>query len=188
MKTRAVACDPTDRHSEVLSGALALFARHGYAHVSMRDLGSSLGISAGSLYHHVDSKDALLYESIEGLYQRLLENASQIQQRSLAAGRYLNALIEAHLDLHGQMALHFQVAERDLHYLSEGLRNRILALRRRYEEFFVKALKGLHRTDDSTHADLATGLVLLLNQLPARLGRLPGPALVPALLVALGAL
>lgn len=169
-----------DRHAEVQTKALMLFAQHGFAQVSMRDLAASLGIGAGSLYHHIDSKEALLNELLEELYSQLISGARQIQQRSLAPGQYLNALVEAHLDLHGSMALHFRVAEFDLHYLGDEHRNGILSLRRHYEAYFVEALAGVNRGPDPALRDVATGIVLLLNQLPARLSasRLSRPELL----------
>ncbi|RMH81683.1 TetR/AcrR family transcriptional regulator, partial [Pseudomonas sp. AOB-7] len=53
---------------ETLRGkALALFAERGFAQVGMRELALHLGMAAGSLYHHFESKEQLLFELIEEL-------------------------------------------------------------------------------------------------------------------------
>lgn len=159
-----------DRHADVLGKALELFAQRGFAQVSMRDLGACLGIRAGSLYHHIDSKDALLQELIEDLYSELLAAASQVQRRTPAPGLRLRALVDAHLDLHQTMAAHFQVAEHDFRYLGEAYRESILTLRRRYEEHFLGPLRQLVRAPgDRALPSVAQGVVSLLNQLPAQL-------------------
>jgi AcrR family transcriptional regulator len=59
----------TRRH--VLERALELADAEGLRAVTMRRLGSELGVEAMSLYHHVPSKDALL----DGLVELVLEEA-----------------------------------------------------------------------------------------------------------------
>lgn len=158
-----------DRHAALLDKALELFSQHGFAQVSMRDLGASLGIRAGSLYHHIDSKDALLQELIEDLFSELLANACQIQRRRQTPAARLNALVDAHLDLHRTMAAHFQLAEQDFRYLRDSHRDSILALRQCYEGHFLAPLRQLAASDDErTLCSVARGMVSLLNQLPSR--------------------
>lgn len=45
----------------VLESALALFARHGYAHTSTRRIAQDAGISTGLMYHYFASKESLLH-------------------------------------------------------------------------------------------------------------------------------
>jgi AcrR family transcriptional regulator len=52
----------------ILDAALALLDREGMAGLSMRKLGTALGVEAMSLYNHVASKDALL----DGIHERIL--------------------------------------------------------------------------------------------------------------------
>src|SRR5688572_15248052 len=50
----------TVTHERLFATALALIDRDGLDALSMRKLGAELGVEAASLYHHVDSKAALL--------------------------------------------------------------------------------------------------------------------------------
>jgi AcrR family transcriptional regulator len=52
--------------------ALALFVEQGFQAVSLRQLASAAGMQAGSLYHHFESKQALLFELIESYETDLL--------------------------------------------------------------------------------------------------------------------
>ncbi len=52
--------------------ALELLAVKGFGQVSMRELASHLGLTAGSLYHHFPSKQHLLFDLIEELFEELL--------------------------------------------------------------------------------------------------------------------
>ena len=56
----------------LLDVALELFATRGYQAIGLRDLTRQLGLHAGSLYAHFESKQSLLYELIEGALSDLL--------------------------------------------------------------------------------------------------------------------
>ncbi len=51
---------PLNRRAEILDVARDLFARHGYAATSMRDIAEADGIKASSLYSHFRSKAEIL--------------------------------------------------------------------------------------------------------------------------------
>ena len=160
------------RYLETRHKAVELFARHGFSRVSMRDLATGLGITAGSLYNHIDSKEALLLELIEELYEALLDGASLVTRRKSAPTVRLHGLLEAHLRLHERMAAHFRLAEYDLHCLSGEQQASILALRRRYEEHLVEPLEQLTgKPAGATRRATVSGIVSLLNQLPAWVGQ-----------------
>jgi TetR/AcrR family transcriptional repressor of nem operon len=67
---------------EKLSGSAAeLFQRFGYAHVSIRDITSSIDIPKGTFYNHFKSKEALasaiLAQHFKALLETLTEGASE---------------------------------------------------------------------------------------------------------------
>jgi AcrR family transcriptional regulator len=58
---------------QIRTMACDLFCRDGYKGVGMRSLAAAVGIHAGSLYNHIDSKQALLNELISDYEQNLLQ-------------------------------------------------------------------------------------------------------------------
>ena len=54
-----------DRRDAILAAAADLFAREGYAAVSMRDLASAVGLTPAALYYHFPDKSAL-YSAVLG--------------------------------------------------------------------------------------------------------------------------
>ncbi|MBA1278002.1 TetR family transcriptional regulator [Stutzerimonas stutzeri] len=52
-------------HEQLRIVALQLFVEHGFQSVSLRQLANALGMQAGSLYNHIESKQTLLFELIE---------------------------------------------------------------------------------------------------------------------------
>ncbi|MBJ9976331.1 TetR/AcrR family transcriptional regulator [Pseudomonas sp. S75] len=69
--------DSAHARDRVLTAATRLFAQHGYQAIGLRDLAGHLGVRAGSLYHHIESKQALLFELIESSLTDLLYETRQ---------------------------------------------------------------------------------------------------------------
>ncbi len=60
-------------YDRVLQAALALVDAHGLEALSMRRLGTELGVEAMSLYRHVPSKDALLDAMVDAIVQSWID-------------------------------------------------------------------------------------------------------------------
>lgn len=159
--------DPS-RYQATRSQALSLFAERGFSRVSMRDLAEHLGIKPGSIYNHIENKEALLFELIEELYEELLHGARQLARRAAPPAEQLHGLLEAHLQLHESMAAHFRLAEYDSHCLASEQQARVGELRGRYEQLLMDSVErfGGQPLGSSRRAALSS-IISLLNQLPA---------------------
>lgn len=156
------------RYQTTRSQALRLFAERGFSRVSMRDLADYLGIRPGSLYNHIDSKEALLFELIEELYEQLLHGARQVQRCAATPAERLDGLLEAHLRLHASMGAYFRLAEYDGHCLASEQQAQIRALRARYTQQLVESVERVTGQPAGNNRRAAlSGIVALLNQLPA---------------------
>lgn len=79
-----------DARDRLLECASTLFANHGYQAIGLRDLANHLGLQAGSLYHHIESKQGLLFELIESSLTDLLYETRQcLKGRHSASERLL---------------------------------------------------------------------------------------------------
>lgn len=56
----------TDSHrfEDILQAAARVFKQKGYYHANISDIAREVGLQKGSLYHHIKSKEELLYEII----------------------------------------------------------------------------------------------------------------------------
>ncbi|UVL17197.1 TetR/AcrR family transcriptional regulator [Pseudomonas sp. B21-023] len=168
--------------------AMALFAEKGFGQVSMRELAAHVGLTAGSLYHHFPSKQDLLYDLIEELYEELQATLNQ-GRRARAQGKpVLACLIAAHWQLHGERPLQFRLAERDFCCLSEDQQARLAGLRERYETGLLRLIAPQARLAGETLAATGHVLATLLNQLPGMLrgkglGEAEGVGLMEGLVV-----
>ncbi|MNQ40641.1 HTH-type transcriptional repressor KstR2 [compost metagenome] len=156
------------RYQDTRLKALALFASRGFSAVSMRDLARHLGIRPGSIYNHIESKEALLFELIEELYELLLHGARQVARRAATPADQLHGLLEAHLRLHDSMSKQFRLAEYDSHCLAGEQQARIGELRGRYEQLLMDSVEQFGGQPLGSRRRAALGsIVSLLNQLPA---------------------
>ncbi|WP_172153341.1 TetR/AcrR family transcriptional regulator [Pseudomonas tumuqii] len=157
---------PLSRLEQIRGKALELFAERGFAEVGMRELALHLGIGAGSVYHHFQSKEQLLFELIEELYEDLLD-AVLLTDHGAAHGR-LQALLRAHIALHEHRGLHFLMAEREYRCLSPQHQSQIQQLRRRYEEKLLARLLEAGATGPLPVLKATVqAVVAWLNNLPA---------------------
>ncbi|MGE8064383.1 TetR/AcrR family transcriptional regulator [Pseudomonas sp. NPDC089569] len=69
-------CVPNSR-DRLLDVAVELFATRGYQAIGLRDLAGRLGLHAGSLYNHIENKQCLLFELIEGAVSDLLADTKR---------------------------------------------------------------------------------------------------------------
>lgn len=124
--------------------ALRLFARHGYAAVSMRQIAAEIGVQAGALYLYIDDKQSLLFD----LMQAHMQDLFRAWQDSLAQATGGGAL--ARLEHFARFHIRFHAARADAVFISYmELRNltpenfaRIEALRRRYESELEAILRA----------------------------------------------
>jgi AcrR family transcriptional regulator len=114
----------------LLEVAVIAFAERGYHGVSMRDLASTVGVKAASVYAHFASKEALLAELMT-----LGHTAHQTAVRDaiLSAGKrpvdQLRAAIRANVLFHATYPLLTIVDNSELHALGDDNRGRVLRLR-----------------------------------------------------------
>ena len=120
------------RREELTRIAARLFAERGYQGTSLADLAAELGVQKPSLYHHIDSKEDLLWEiAQEGAtaFHAALDAvpAAPAPERIRLALRAHLAVVAGQLDI-------ATVFVREWRYLEGERQARFLAERRRYEE------------------------------------------------------
>jgi len=158
----------TGSHSEktgprVRDAALRLFARHGYAAVSMRQIAREVGVQAGALYGYTDDKQGLLFDLMSSHMEEVLagwaETAAALAPGSDPLAR-LSCFVRFHIGFHLDRPDAVFVAYMELRNLSPGNYAVVAGLRRRYEDALEEILRdgaalGAFRIPDSKLATLA---------------------------------
>ncbi|MEL6585983.1 MAG: TetR/AcrR family transcriptional regulator [Pseudomonadota bacterium] len=116
----------------VRQAAERLFARHGYAAVSMRMIAADVGIGAGALYHYTPDKQTLLADMMETHLRSLLE-AWQAVAKHDGPICALDAFARFHIRFHLDRPDAVFIAYMELRSLSSENFAQVEALRRQYE-------------------------------------------------------
>ncbi len=122
--------------------ALRLFARHGYAAVSMRRIAAEVGVQAGALYLYTPDKQTLLFELMRGHLEHLLEVWAAEDDAALPAAERLRRFASFHVGYHLDRPDLVFIAYMELRNLEPENFASIEALRRRYEDALEAILRA----------------------------------------------
>ncbi|WP_294608479.1 TetR/AcrR family transcriptional regulator [Roseovarius sp.] len=116
----------------VREAALSLFARHGYAAVSMRQIAGAVGVQAGALYNYTPDKQTLLYELMKAHMDELLaaRAAEPVTDDPMAA---LEGFTRFHIRFHARRPEAVFISYMELRNLSPENFAVIEELRKTYE-------------------------------------------------------
>jgi len=117
----------------VRQSAERLFARHGYAAVSMRQLASDVGVQVGTIYNYTKDKQALLFTIMSEHMTELLQAWSREGLR-LDPIEQLSRFLNFHLDYHLARRDAVFIAYMELRNLDDTNFAQIETLRRQYED------------------------------------------------------
>jgi len=151
------------RRQELTRIAARLFAERGYQGTSLADLAEQLGVQKPSLYHHIASKEDLLWEvawegaeAFHGALDAVPAQASATERIRLALHGHL-AVVAGQLDV-------ATVFVREWRHLEGERRERFVAERRRYEERIRDLFReGVEGSELRTDLDVATAALLFLS-------------------------
>jgi TetR/AcrR family transcriptional regulator, cholesterol catabolism regulator len=151
------------RRAELTRIAARLFAEQGYQGTSLADLAEELGVQKPSLYHHIASKEDLLWEVAWDGAEAFHAALDSVPPDAPASERIRLAL-RAHLAVvSGQLDI-ATVFVREWRYLTGERRERFVDERRRYEERVRDLFRdGVERSELRTDLDVATAALLFLS-------------------------
>ena len=86
------------RRDELLAIAATLFAERGFKNTTVRDIADAAGILSGSLYHHFDSKEAMVDELLDTFQTELWKEYDAITESELSPRAKLEAIVRASFD------------------------------------------------------------------------------------------
>lgn len=150
--TQAAPARPLTSRESIFAAAIQLFGERGYHGASMRDIAKAVGILPGSLYAHIESKEAVLLEIIESAVDRFNDAADSIDGRNLPAPAALREIIRAHLEMVSDNPQLCRIVLHQWRCLSQEHQTRLRAKRARYSHFYRRFIETgiadgtLHRT------------------------------------------
>lgn len=125
----------------IRKAALRLFARSGYAAVSMREIAGEVGVRAGALYLYTPDKQTLLFDLMREHLQDLLAAWHLVGHHDAPLDR-LKSFVCFHIDYHIDRRDEVFLAYMELRNLSEENFDAIQNLRRAYERELEEILNA----------------------------------------------
>ena len=118
---------------KVRNAALELFARSGYAAVSMRAIAAETGVQAGAIYNHFPTKQHLLHELLVVHMETLLNAWAEAEQPELDPPAALEHFVRFHIRYHLDRSREVFISYMELRSLEDENFSAIERLRRTYE-------------------------------------------------------
>ena len=84
---------------DILEAAAQVFRQKGFHGASMNDIAEAVNLQKASLYHHVSSKQEILFELLDRALELLLERISPISTQNSPAEERLRLMIREYLQI-----------------------------------------------------------------------------------------
>lgn len=136
----------------IRAAALHLFASHGFAAVSMRQIAAEVGVQAGALYLYTSDKQALLFDLMQDHMTELLATCRALPQISDPKAQ-LDQFARFHVGYHLDRPAAVFIAYMELRNLTPENFAVVEALRRDYEDILTAILSKGAQSGDFTLTD-----------------------------------
>jgi AcrR family transcriptional regulator len=154
----------------VHEAAIRVFSAKGYSTASLQDIADEVGLLKGSLYHYIESKDAVLFEILENSHKQAMEIMRQTDSLNLEPVErlrsYIQSLTSWYLDNRERASIYFT----EWRYLTGDYRDTVQQQRREFLGYVRQILaeaqrRGLTRSD--LNVNIASLFVLsAVNSVP----------------------
>src|SRR5437867_7302208 len=151
------------RRDELTRVAARLFAERGYHGTSLADVAEAVGMQKASLYHHISTKEDLLWEVASAGAEAFQAALDAVAQDAPATERIRLAL-RAHLRVVAEQLDVATVFTREWCSLEGERHERFVAERRRYEERIRQLFReGVEGGELRTDLDIQAAALLFLS-------------------------
>jgi TetR/AcrR family transcriptional regulator, cholesterol catabolism regulator len=113
-----MAREPGDRRERILTSAAALFARKGVKATTVREIADEVGMLSGSLYHHFESKEAMVDEIITSYLEDLRTRYKAVLASDTDPRTRLHDLVVASLEVVEAHPHATEIYQNDVNYLA----------------------------------------------------------------------
>lgn len=145
-----------ERRRQIVDGAVKLFIKHGYHKTTTRALARETGLSIGSLYEYVSTKDDVLYLVCIAIHSAVEEGVKEALSRPTVGKAALAEVIREYFLVCNRMSDHVLLMYQVTHFLPKKWQNKVLEAELRITNLFIEAMRELRalgklpNLDDST--------------------------------------
>jgi TetR/AcrR family transcriptional regulator, cholesterol catabolism regulator len=129
------------RREEIISAAVKLWSEHGYNATSVADLCAVTGIGKGSIYHHISSKEEILFEIHNRFVDPMLEYARAAVADERPAAEALRSLSCEMLTIIARYRAHCEIFVREMKSLGPDRLKQVRQKRRQLETLVAQLIQ-----------------------------------------------
>ena len=145
------------RRRQIVDAAVKLFIERGYHKTTTRELAKKTGMSIGSLYEYISTKDDILYLVAIAIHAEVEKGVTDALARPTTQDQdALNGVIREYFLVCDRMSDHVLLMYQVTHFLPEKWGRKVLEAELRITNLFIDAMKELREVgklpdlDDST--------------------------------------
>jgi AcrR family transcriptional regulator len=146
---------PPTRRQEILDAAIVLLGARGYADVRVDDVGEAVGIAGPSVFQHFTTKQQILVAAFDRGITQLMISASVAVDGAESADDALRRLVSGLAETAARNRDLFSMLVRESGGLEESDRERILRLRRDYDDIWAAVIGQIWQ---QLHAETARAI------------------------------
>ncbi len=132
-----------ERRRQIVDAAVKLFIRHGYHKTTTRALARETGLSIGSIYEYITTKDDVLYLVGIAIHSEVEQGVKDALARPTESKDALAEVIREFFLVCDRMSDHVLLMYQVTHFLPEKWQKKVLGAELRITNLFIEAMKSL---------------------------------------------
>lgn len=131
------------RRRQIVDVAVKLFIKHGYHKTTTRILAKETGLSIGSLYEYVATKEDVLYLVCIAIHTEVEQALKEAMARTTAGREALTEIIRSYFLVCDRMSDHILLMYQVTHFLPLKWQEKVLEAELRITKLFIDAMQQL---------------------------------------------
>ena len=133
------------RRRQIVDGAVKLFIQKGYQKTTTRELAKETGLSIGSLYEYVSSKEDVLFLVCNAIHAEVEQGVKEALARPAEGKDALAEVIREYFLVCDRMSDHVLLMYQVTHFLPTKWQKKVLEAELRITDLFVSAMNELRQ-------------------------------------------
>jgi len=142
-----------ERRRQIVDAAVKLFIQNGYHKTTTRELARETGLSIGSLYEYISTKDDVLYLVGIAIHSEVEQGVKDALARSSQSKDALADVIKEYFLVCNRMSDHVLLMYQVTHFLPEKWQKKVLEAEIRITNLFIEAMKELRESGKLPNLD-----------------------------------
>lgn len=132
-----------ERRRQIVDAAVKLFIKHGYHKTTTRALAKETGLSIGSLYEYVSTKEDVLYLVCIAIHTEVEQGVKEALARPTVGTAALAEVIREYFLVCNRMSDHVLLMYQVTHFLPLKWQKKVLEAELRITNLFIDAMREL---------------------------------------------